>query len=69
MKLESPEIVDEYLAEQNSYSSDFKALVLRIYVRESEDISKTVNLTGISQRTRYAWIAAWNKEEGDKKKL
>jgi transposase-like protein len=69
MKLTNPEIVDEYLLEQKSYSSDFKALVLRIYVREGENIAKTVDLTGVPQRTLYAWIWAWNEAKEDKKKL
>lgn len=69
MKLDSPEILDEFLEEQAQYSADFKALVLRIYVKNQENIQQTISLTGVSERTLYAWISAWNTSMEDKKKL
>ena len=68
MKLDSPELIDEFLEEHPSYSADFKALVLRIYVKNKENIKQTVSLTGVSPRTLYSWIWAWNASGEDKKK-
>ena len=68
MKLDSPEILDEFLAEQAQYSADFKALVLRIYVQNKENIQETISLTGVSERSLYTWISAWNTSM-EKKKL
>lgn len=60
MKLKYRELLDEFLEEQSSYSADFKALVLRIYVREGEDIAKTVSLTGVSETSLRNWVSQWN---------
>lgn len=68
MKLTSPELLDEYLSEQSRYSSDFKALVLRVYVKEGGDLDKTLHLTGVPRRTLYSWIETWNMEKENKKK-
>ncbi len=68
MKLASPELLDEFLQEQPNYSADFKALVLRIYVKNKENIQQTASLTGVSERTLYSWISAWNASGEGKKK-
>lgn len=68
MKLTSPELLDEYLSEQSRYSSDFKALVLRVYVKAGGDLDKTLHLTGVPRRTLYSWIETWNMEKENKKK-
>ena len=68
MKLDSPALIDAFLDEQPSYSSNFKALVLRIYVKNKENIQQTVSLTGVCERTLYSWISAWNASGEGKKK-
>lgn len=69
MKLDSPELLDEFLQEQPSYSPDFKALVLRVYAKNGFDINRAVSLTGVPERTLYSWVSSWNQAPGDKKKL
>lgn len=69
MKIDSPELLDEFLNEQPAYSSDFKALVLRVHAKNGGDIGRTESLTGVPGRTLYSWVSAWNSSAGDKKKL
>ena len=69
MRLSSPELLTEFLEEQRVYSADFKALVLRIYVENQEDIAKTAKLTGVCERSLYHWVSSWNASGDDKKKV
>jgi transposase-like protein len=68
MKLDEPDLLKEFIAEQNQYSADFKALVLRLYVENGEDIAQTCQLSGISERTLRSWISIWNGSQSDNKK-
>lgn len=68
MKLDEPEILDEFLQEQTDYNASFKALVLRLYVEQGEDIAKTAKLSGISEGTLRNWLSCWNQTQSERKK-
>jgi hypothetical protein len=60
MKLDEPELLDEFLREQPGYSADFKALVLRLCHEHTGDLAKVTALTGVPERTLYQWMSDWN---------
>lgn len=62
-KLQDIEDLEDFLSAQSTYSSDFKALVLKIYFQYSEDISQTILLTGVSQSSLYTWVREWNEHK------
>ena len=67
MKLDEPELLDEFLREQSGYSADFKALVLRLCHEHAGDLPKVTALTGVPERTLYQWMADWNSGPVKKK--
>ncbi len=67
MELDDPELLDEFLREQPSYSADFKALVLRLCHKHKGDLGEITTLTGVPERTLYQWIADWNEASIKKK--
>jgi transposase-like protein len=60
MRLDEPELLDEFLREQPRYSEDFKALALRLCHEHADDLGKVIGLTGVPERTLYQWMADWN---------
>ncbi len=61
VKIDEPELLDEFLSEQSAYSEDFKALVLRLLHQSGGHIEQVSGATGVPCRTLYAWVEEWNQ--------
>ena len=60
VKIDEPNLLDEFLSEQSEYSEDFKALVLRLLHQSGGHIEQVSDATGVPSRTLYAWVEKWN---------
>ena len=61
VKIDEPNLLDEFLSEQSHYSEDFKALVLRLLHQSGGHIAQVSESTGVPSRTLYAWVEEWNQ--------
>jgi transposase-like protein len=69
MKIDDASILKEIIEEQNTYSVEFKALVLRLLHNNEGDVKKTSEQSCVSERTIYEWSKRWNSNLESKKKL
>jgi len=63
MKLKHSDQLKEFLDDQKEYSPEFKALTLRYYQENGEDLEKTATFSGVSVRTLYRWVTHWNNSQ------
>lgn len=68
MRVDDADLLDEVLAETPSYSTDLKALVLRMIHQQQGDLDVVAGQTGLPKSTLYGWLAEWNQGERIAKK-
>jgi transposase-like protein len=61
-KIDEPEKLDEFLSEVQSYSADFRAMVLKL-VTEKQSVAEAAQFAGISEQVIYHWIEEWNAKK------
>lgn len=68
MLVDDADLLDEVLSETPSYSTDLKALVLRMIHQQRGDLDRVASQTGLAKSTLYGWLAEWNQGQRTEKK-
>ncbi len=58
--VEDAHLLDEFIQEQPTYSSDFKALVIKL-LDQQQNVEQVATLTNVPIRTLYQWLSDWNQ--------
>lgn len=68
MRVDDANLLTEVLDETSTYSTDLKALVLRMIHQQQGNVEQVATLTGLPKATLYDWLARWNQAQQDTKK-
>jgi transposase-like protein len=68
MRVDDADLLDEVLTETPSYSTDLKALVLRMIHQQQGNLDAVASQTGLANSTLYGWLAEWNQDKRTEKK-
>ncbi len=68
MRVDDADLLDEVLTETTDYSSDLKAVVLRMIQQQAGNVEAVATQTGLSLSTIYQWLSRWNQQQQDLKK-
>ncbi|MBC3789480.1 helix-turn-helix domain-containing protein [Spirosoma utsteinense] len=58
--VEDAHLLDEFIHEQPTYSSDFKALAIKL-LDQHQNVEQVAALTNVPARTLYQWLSDWNQ--------
>jgi len=68
MRVDDADLLTEVLSETPSYSTDLRALVLRMVHQQQGDVESVAAQTGLPKSTLYGWLAEWNQTQRTAKK-
>ena len=68
MHVDDANLLTEVLDETPAYSTDLKALVLRMIHQQQGDVEQVAKQTGLPKSTLYHWLARWNLTQQKAKK-